>query len=247
MAPVRVLLAFAAAVAVAVAGSIPSYIPVCKRNDPDINNCIKNAVEKLKPKLAEGIPELDVPKLEPLYIPQLTISPNQGQNIRAVGTNVRIHGASHFTITSITADIPKHEFSAAIKIPSLYFEADYDVDAKLLSITLKGRGPLTANATECSGDVVLKGQLVKKNGSPYLYFYNTEVSIDVKHVQVHLEGLFNGDKVLGEATNQALNENSGEFWPTIKPIAEQTIAEVLLGIANNITSHFTYDDLFPKN
>lgn len=49
-----------------------SYITLCKRDQNTIDKCAKEAVEKLRPKLIEGIPELDVPSIEPFYIPEVS-------------------------------------------------------------------------------------------------------------------------------------------------------------------------------
>nr|CAD7413167.1 unnamed protein product [Timema poppensis] len=48
----------------------------------------------------------------------------------------------------------------------------------------------------------------------------------------------------GEATNAALNENRSEFIETLRPIAERTVGEVILEIANKITNNFSLKELF---
>jgi len=45
-----------------------SYIKICNRKDPEINNCVLNSIEQLRSKLKTGIPELEVPPLEPLLL-----------------------------------------------------------------------------------------------------------------------------------------------------------------------------------
>lgn len=53
------------------------------------------------------------------------------------------------------------------------------------------------SVADCVGDITLKGQLTKKNGGTYLYFYNIDVKVDVNKIKVQLEGLFGNDKALG--------------------------------------------------
>lgn len=52
---------------------IAPYIKACKRHDPKINECIMNSIEELRGKLAEGIPELDAPAIEPLKLNQIRL------------------------------------------------------------------------------------------------------------------------------------------------------------------------------
>ncbi|XP_067014165.2 protein takeout [Anabrus simplex] len=230
-------------VAEAKKNKIPNYIQICKKNDVHLEDCILNSIERIRPNLKAGIPELNVPSIEPLIIPELVVSP--GGRFRAIGHNVTIFGAGDFKVTKLRVNLDKHEFHVGITIPEMYFVADYDVDAQILLLTLKGRGPLTANATQCSGDVLLKAQLVKKKGETYLHFYNIEIGLTLGKTRIHLDNLFNGDKTLSDATNTALNENSEEFIAAVKPIAEGVIAKFLLETSNKITEQFTYDELFP--
>lgn len=46
-----------------------------------------------------GIPELDVPGLEPLVLPVVDVS--RGPGLRARGTNVTVRGASNFRVTRL--------------------------------------------------------------------------------------------------------------------------------------------------
>lgn len=49
-----------------------------------------------------GIPELDVPGLDPLVIPELVISRGEdAARFRAVGHNVKVYGAGQFKITNL--------------------------------------------------------------------------------------------------------------------------------------------------
>ena len=50
-----------------------SYIKPCKKADPDINNCITHSIEDLRNHLAQGIPELDAPAIEPLHLKQIRL------------------------------------------------------------------------------------------------------------------------------------------------------------------------------
>jgi asparagine synthetase A len=53
--------------------------------------------------------------------------------------------------------------------------------------------------------------------------------------------------VIGEATNAALNENPRELIAYLKPVVEKTVKNVIQKIANQITQHFTIQELLPEN
>ncbi|CAH1399270.1 unnamed protein product [Nezara viridula] len=220
-----------------------SFIHVCSRNHPRIDQCIIESIEDLKPRLAKGIPELNVPSLEPLHLPEIAIS--KGVNFRASGTDLIVKGASKFKITKFKADIENINYHIGLHIPQLKYVANYDVNMKLLSLILKGRGPMQANTTDVEAVALLKGHKEQRHGKTYVKFDSLDLKLKWKRYHVKLENLFNGDKTLGEAVNHALNENQSEIFDTIRPLAEEVVSGVLLEIANKITKKFTFEELFP--
>lgn len=46
---------------------------MCKRDQNTIDDCVLSSIQKLRPRLAQGIPELNVPGLEPFIIPEVNI------------------------------------------------------------------------------------------------------------------------------------------------------------------------------
>ncbi|KAG8221912.1 hypothetical protein J437_LFUL002471 [Ladona fulva] len=226
---------------------IPSYIHVCKKNDPKVNDCIKKSIEDMRPQLIKGIPEINVPAFEPLVLPEVVVkSGNPGANFKATGKNVKVYGGGGFILDSVQADLNKNEFKASLTFPNLFFESAYEVDGQILVLPLKGKGPLTANATNVKGEILLKGEVKEKGGDKFLTFTSLNVKVKIDNYKIHLDGLFGGDKVLGDATNAALNEGNVDFIRAVTPVVEETTAAVLLKIANQIVESFTYDELFPE-
>ncbi|KDR14111.1 circadian clock-controlled protein-like [Zootermopsis nevadensis] len=224
---------------------IPSYIKVCKRSDPKLNDCIINSIETLRPYLLKGIPDLDVPSIEPLTLPEILVA--QGAGIKAVGKNIDIYGPGSFVIRKLNVDLENYQVDISVDLPYLTFDGAYEVSGRLLVLPLKGKGPVKANATDCKGDVVLYAQLMKKADGSYLQFNNIDMKITIGGYHVRLDNLFNGDKFLGEATNAALNENPKELIAYLKPIVEKTVKDIIQKIANKITQHFTVQELLPDD
>lgn len=85
---------------------VASFINKCSKKDPQLNGCIKNTFNSLKPYLARGIPEIGLPPMEPMKIDHMGIENNAG-NIRIKGafTNVINSGASNFTVKEVRTDL----------------------------------------------------------------------------------------------------------------------------------------------
>lgn len=93
----------------------------------------------------------------------------------------------------------------------------------------------------------LKGHKIERESKQYLEFDKMKVKVKIGSSQVRLENLFNGDKILGRATNLAINDNVGLFLEEIMPNLQKALSEKFTTIANKITTRFTYDELFPLN
>lgn len=78
------------------------YIHICKRNDPQVSKCIRESIEVLRPRLVKGIPEINVPGMEPLHISDIVIANGDGpSHFRAILKHVKVYGASDFKITKL--------------------------------------------------------------------------------------------------------------------------------------------------
>lgn len=79
-----------------------SYLKICHRKDPKLNECVQESIEKLRPKLATGIKELLLPSCEPLVIPQIAIKQNAGAvSMESIYSNVLVHGLTNFTLHGV--------------------------------------------------------------------------------------------------------------------------------------------------
>ncbi|CAD6997907.1 unnamed protein product [Ceratitis capitata] len=102
--------------------SLPADIPTCQRNDPKINNCIKNAYQALKPRLKDGIPELNIPVLGPLVIDNLAMYVKMGQGVVQL-RGLHILGINDTDIGKVLAQITDDHarFEVHTTTPHIYF------------------------------------------------------------------------------------------------------------------------------
>lgn len=61
---------------------------------------------------------------------------------------------------------------------------------------------------------------------------------------MNFDGLFNGDTVLSQSTNQFLNENWTEILAELKPVLTKAIGGIYKAVAEPIFIKFPYQDLF---
>ncbi|XP_033194175.1 circadian clock-controlled protein daywake [Bombus vancouverensis nearcticus] len=228
------------------AHELPDFIHVCKKNDPNLADCIKASVNSLKPKLKTGVPEYKIPSLEPLELDELVGT--SGGNIKLMLKNVTVHGASNFTLLKMKANLDTLNFVVELDLPNLSIEGNYDVDGRVILLQIRGSGPMTGDFTNCKALVKLQMQVSKRSdGENYLKLTELKTRISVGGGKLNLRNLFGGDPVLGEAVNTAINSNFDSFMKEIKPSIESAISNTFTGITNGILEEFTYEMLFPES
>lgn len=79
-----------------------SFIKACRRSDPELNLCIKEQVESIRPYLLKGIPELQLPPYDPMRIPQLLLDQGTGSvRLRADFRDIVAYGAKNAVVKDI--------------------------------------------------------------------------------------------------------------------------------------------------
>ncbi|XP_060517819.1 uncharacterized protein LOC132696799 [Cylas formicarius] len=224
------------------AGTIPEYIHVCHRNDPDVAKCIQNSIEALRPKLVHGIPELSVPGIDPFKLDKIVIFDGSDSNqLTASLNNVEVRNAGNFEITKLKLDLDKRIYRVGVRFDLLDMEGDYSVHARILVAPIDGDGKFYANATDVEGNVIIQSSLENN----YLRFKSIDFKIKIGDYNVRLENLFKGDPILSQAANQLINTNKNELIQLSIPFIERKCSEIFLQLSNKITENLKYDELFP--
>ncbi|KAK2576591.1 hypothetical protein KPH14_005261 [Odynerus spinipes] len=227
---------------------LPPYIKACKKNDPDINQCIVNSIEQLRDKLSTGIPELGAPPIEPLKLKKIRLLRGPaGARLDVNLTDIQVNGPSTFKVRDLKANTDDVLFTFKVSFGKLNFHGKYQIDARLLLLKLSGQGELVGNFTGYDSDVVLKAQKVYRDNDVYLHFERMKLNIRIDDANVYLSNLFGGDPVLGPASNGIINANSALLLEEIRPVMESSLADLFTDVSNKIVKTFTYDELFPEN
>ncbi|KAF5306614.1 hypothetical protein FQA39_LY08803 [Lamprigera yunnana] len=229
-------------------GKIPDYMNVCPYNHEDLSSCIKNSIMSLVPRLKNGIPELEIPSLEPLSINDISFhSGSDAANIATNISEIKIWGGSHFNILELKVLSKRNRkiFRFRVMIPHVYVEGNYEMNTKLLFLNLNGQGPFKANITNYYFNCTLKGYSHKVGGSNHLKFEKFKCSVKMGSKMIYLENLFADNKLISEAANGIINDNSDALFREIKPGLVSSIDKKFLDMANKITLTFTYEELFP--
>lgn len=64
---------------------------MCKKSDPNLKACVETSVNNLKPYLVTGIPEYDIPSLEPIDLGDLIVAGSKtGQGLLVTAKDIKV-------------------------------------------------------------------------------------------------------------------------------------------------------------
>ncbi|XP_011690783.1 PREDICTED: uncharacterized protein LOC105451799 [Wasmannia auropunctata] len=237
-----IVLAFALITTSYVTAKIPSYIHVCGRRDPKIDQCIWNNIDNIKSKICEGIPDLDVPPSSPFVLDRLVISDNPNSKIAI--DNSQVSGLCDFDIKFLHVNLDKLHFDVNLKFKRIQLNSTYDLDIRLL-VPIVYKGPVYITTDNVEAKVNMDMSTVNKNNKRYVYMSKMKINLDIKGytAEYGLQAAELGR--LNQIIDTFLGSNQEEVIAAFKPAIEESVVKRILSLSNSIVKHFTFDELFP--
>ncbi|XP_055850550.1 protein takeout [Episyrphus balteatus] len=228
------------------AALLPANFRICRRSDPNLNGCIKNCVEDLRDRMPVGIPQLHIPPLEPLLVPEVKLDQDSGAvYLHSTYKDIEIRGLSQFDVENVIANIKNNTLTMQLRFPKINLKANYSLRGKIMMMPLLGEGICMANLSDVQVLANVVGSRYLRKGNEHLKIDDVKIRYNIGDTKIHLDNLFNGDNTLGEKMNDFLNENWRSVSEEMRPIMEDAMAEVLRQTTEKLFQIYTYDQLLP--
>uniref|UniRef100_A0A182NEN7 Uncharacterized protein n=1 Tax=Anopheles dirus TaxID=7168 RepID=A0A182NEN7_9DIPT len=233
-----------------VGAGLPTVLRACPRNSTDLNQCIIDVVNELRPRLATGDfgENFTITSLEPIKIDRLTIE--RGENFKANFTNFRISGATHektgFIVKKLKTDLPTRQINATLLLPKLQVNSKYSLKMSILVLQINGDGDLQVNLTDTKVSLKLTFYTEMVDGEEYFRFNPIGLKVKFGKARFYLKNLFNGDPTLEMIGNQAINENPDVLLDEVKGGIEENLAKLFTKIAGEVVKDALFEEVFPE-
>lgn len=123
-------------------------------------------------------------------------------------------------------------------------EGDYEITGRVLVLPVQGKGKFKVKYTGLSLRFNMKFEEVMKDGETYLHYTSVETFMKPKKMEMHFENLFNGDKALGDSTNQFLNENWKDIFTELEPDYSKFFSGICLKLVNKFYGQFPINKVY---
>ncbi|XP_028035622.1 circadian clock-controlled protein-like [Bombyx mandarina] len=217
---------------------LPPYIEACEFSNENLEQCIKEQIEKSLPEFTKGIPELDVPSTDPVHLDDINID---GNGLKLTFTKALMHGlkGSHLKEFKLKFDGDHGNFKLAF-ISNMSLTAEYEADGKLLILQIKGKGDALINCVNVDVEIESKLNQVKdNNGKDHLKLGTPSYKYNIEKTTFDLKNLFNGNKELADTTLQFANENWQQLMDDLAPPAIKQIVKTVVKAINKFFASVT--------
>ncbi|XP_055607967.1 protein takeout-like [Uranotaenia lowii] len=212
----------------------PEWLRVCRRENPNEDNCFKKMFEGTFPYIAKGIPEIGVQSFDPLRIESVQVSRGSGALTLSGGfKKLNIKGPSNTTVKRAHLDFKTNALSFDLEIPKLKIDAAYNLKGNVLLLPLVGDGDVTMVLKDVKTTVTTKIG-VRPLPEDAIFIEEMKVTFLVGGMRIHLDNLFQGNQVLGASLNLFLNQNANEVISELRTDLEHGLADIFIGLWNEL-------------
>lgn len=198
-----------------------------------ITEKVTELIEKLKKQMKDGIPEANIPPLDPLVIPGLDLGPLKIGHIaklnKAKFENAVVNGLPNFSIEHIKTSIFAMNVNITLHFPLLSIEGLYEIDGMFVSILpVFGKGPFHVYVK----DVLAGGNAKLAASDGKMSLKTLQLHASIGHVDIELEGLMGGGD-LGKEMNGLIQKSGNLLVRNLAPKLATIFSEFARTKLNN--------------
>ncbi|XP_055310570.1 uncharacterized protein LOC129573681 [Sitodiplosis mosellana] len=223
---------------------IPNYLHICEKLDQNLTECLKTSIDKLRSVLIEGIPNVDIPSLDPLEIDNLFKFDRSHHGLHIKAENVLVLGILKFNIDKL--DVVKHgkQYDVDVVFPRLQVEGACDVSGQVKEFLVDEACSFVETFHNSSAKVkahfshVANGWLVQTD--------KIDVKIKASKGVVKLYDLSKGRRILDRyEIDNVINHNFNKMNKELFPVVEKVLQHQLKEMSNKVFGNFSYGQIFP--
>ncbi|CAG9827666.1 unnamed protein product [Diabrotica balteata] len=220
---------------------LPSFVEQCYY-DQTLNDCIIRNINKLKPKVKNGIPELGIPSLNPLKAPGATLVSDG--NMKLVLRNLNIYNIYQFDLIDFKHYRNNLTDFFEYYLPEIQLRSDYILQGQFLLFNLDSSGKSLITLAGVHAKHLVKLQKIMKHGEEHLKINKTETTIEVNDMHVQLDDLFKNNPELSDSANKLVSENAKSLLPDLEMVPKM-FGEIVGNLVEKVYNKFSVNELLP--
>ncbi|XP_018011508.1 protein takeout [Hyalella azteca] len=211
----------------------------CRLQHPErLNECVVGAVKIMQPKFAKGIPELGLPRMDPLKLEDFSLNQADGAvRFSANFRNLSITGVGRFELKYLDINFDAGSVHLGCVVPALNVRGNYDINGRVFELPVEGKGPFIALLE----GVVAEGEGFTTVTNNRLQMKKMKFDFKIRNFRSKVENLFGGNEILRSTLEHFLSENTELVLDQVRPTLVSTMDSFLTNVVNVILGQLPSD------
>lgn len=223
----------------------PPYIRQCRGNDTELIQCLIDSVHYLKPYLATGIPEIELPSVEPFQMESIQLKIIGGYDVQI--SNIDIYGASNFQISNLKLHNDEEPLRLRFHLPELTIKSRFLGSGQIVFFTISASGDFKGNFENLTANISGYLSSNTQNNLTYLHVNELIIGLEIDRFTMGVDNV-DGIASLGASSINKYLKNSGrKILDAITPQLQQDLSIQLRKMANQILVHVPVEAFYVKN
>jgi len=212
-------------------------LQICKLNDPERDQCIKESIQRLLPSLTQNSASFGLPILDPFTYDSV--------NFDFTNTNfllgnfalrkVKTFGLTRGKVGNVKSDFVDDQMAiqADLFFPKLLATGQYRANiTAFTTLAFASKGQFNITLREVNAKWNIKGKLEDRDGEDYMQIYQFDIAPTASDMKISVSGLFR-DENLNKAANALFNQYWRIFYQEMINETRKQWQPLLLEIINN--------------
>ncbi len=227
-----------------------------------MNKCLKHLFNSLTQNFKTGIPDLQIKPLDPVLFEKVPLNISGVFDIKGNYYNATLTGLAGVHFTEAKSDLKKYRIDLKVNFKSFEIKGISDTNGRLLFLAYRNYGDFLIFGSECirrhimwhslsllsildgvTSLVKLRFKPVQKNGQVYLLLTTSSLDFTLKSFSIQSKDY--NSQVLGEAITQVLNNNSMEFFKSLKPVMVKIMGSAIEDYLRKLFLSVPENQIFP--
>ncbi|XP_066262373.1 uncharacterized protein [Euwallacea similis] len=222
---------------------LPPYIRPCSKSDPNLKDCYVSRGNEALPSLIKGDKQLRLSNLLPLKFPRVDTA--AGSNLRLSFIDLSIYGFDTAKLIDMETDFRNQKIYIRVFMENSTLIGDYDIDGKIMVLPVKGSGPFEITIKNFDLKYHVSYNLEERDGVIYAKLRRDDtLEWKIEKAHFRFDNLFNGNKQMGDAVNNFINENDQDVLNELGSGITGLVKIIAYKVGESVFGNVPFDDLF---
>jgi hypothetical protein len=200
-------------------------------SNADLNRCLAELAEKLRPYMKVGLPDYNIPATEPMFIPRVDLRVEQPpMNLSLRFTETYVNGLSSFNLDKVDTDLNSRNVLTVLSVPSLSVNGNYRMKGNAFITQVDSADTFTMKMKNAV--VKISTQFVVRSGKLAIV-EDPKIEVQSADLKVNFKNLFGSEgKNFAEIVHEFINQDSDKFIKDFSPQLAKQVGTMVRNLYN---------------